>query len=81
MIAHGCYRWLAKRLRGFDKAKPKQLYRRFVETGGTVEVGEEGLVVHFDKRCHNPILKEAGLDRDCPGIPWLRGMPVSFQYP
>src|SRR3954451_7519883 len=81
VIAHGCYRWLAKRLRGFDKAKPKQLYRRFVETGGTVEVGEEGLVVHFDKRCHNPILKEAGLDRDCPGIPWLRGMPVSFQYP
>jgi hypothetical protein len=81
VIAHGCYRWLAKRLRGFDKAKPKQLYRRFVETGGVVEVCEDRLVVHFDKRCHNPILKEAGLDRDCPGIPWLRGLPVSFQYP
>jgi hypothetical protein len=25
VIAHGCYRWLAKRLRGFDRAKPKQL--------------------------------------------------------
>jgi hypothetical protein len=25
VIAHGCYRWLASRLRGFDKAKPKQL--------------------------------------------------------
>jgi len=81
VIAHGCYRWLAKRLRGFDKAKPKQLYRRFVEMGGSVEVCAERLVVHFDKRCHNPILKEAGLDRDCPGIPWLRGMPISFQYP
>jgi len=81
VIAHGCYRWLAQRLRGFDKAKPKQLYRRFVETGGVVEVCADRLVVHFDKRCHNPILKEAGLDRGCPGIPWLRGLPVSFQYP
>src|SRR5262249_39609370 len=34
VIANGCYRWLASRLKGFDKAKPKQLYRKFVETGG-----------------------------------------------
>lgn len=81
VIAHGCYRWLAKRLRGFDKAKPKQLYRRFVETSGIVEVCEDRLVIHFDKRSHNPILKEAGLDQGCLGIPWLRGLPVSFQYP
>lgn len=38
VLAHGCYRWLARRLPGFGKAKPKQLYRRFVETGGVVEV-------------------------------------------
>lgn len=25
VVAHGCYRWLASKLRGFDKAKPKQL--------------------------------------------------------
>ncbi len=59
VMAHGCYRWLANALRGFDKAKPKQLYRRFVETSGVVEVQEERLVVHFDKRCHNPVLREA----------------------
>jgi hypothetical protein len=81
VLAHGCYRWLAKRLRGFDKAKPKQLYRRFVETSGVVEVCADRVVIHFDKRSHNPILREAGLDRNCPGIPWLRQLPVSFQYP
>ena len=81
VIAHGCYRWLASRLRGFDKAKPKQLYRRFVETGGVLEVRDDGLVVHFDKRSHNPILREAALDRDGPPIPWLRGLPLVFQYP
>ena len=38
VLANGCYRWLATRLHGFDKAKPKQLYRKFVETGGLLEV-------------------------------------------
>jgi len=81
VIAHGCYRWLAQRLRGCDKLKPKQLFRRFVETSGAVEVHSDRLIVHFDKRCHNPILKEAALDRDRPPIPWLRRLPVTFQYP
>jgi len=81
VLAHGCYRWLASRLRGFDKAKPKQLYRRFVETGGVVEVEEGHLVVHFDKRSHNPLLREAALDQDCPAVPWLRNLTIRFTYP
>ena len=81
VLAHGCYRWLASKLRGFDKAKPKQLYRRFVETGGVVEVQAERIVVCFDKRCHNPVLREAALDADSPPIPWLRHRPITFVYP
>ena len=81
VLANGCYRWLASRLRGFEKAKPKQLYRRFVETGGVVEVQAERIVVRFDKRSHNPILREAALDRECPGVPWLGELPVAFEYP
>jgi hypothetical protein len=81
VIAHGCYRWLASRLRGFEKNKPKQLYRRFVETGGVVGVRDGRVVVHFDKRSHNPVLREAALDRDYPPIPWLGNLPVAFEYP
>ena len=81
VIAHGCYRWLARQLKGFDKAKPKQLYRKFVETGGMIEVSaNRTLLVTFDRRSHNPILREAALDRDCPTIPWLRGYRVKFHY-
>lgn len=81
VIAHGCYRWLASRLKGFDKAKPKQLYRKFVETGGSIEVAaERTLRVRFDRRSHNPILHEAALDGDCPPIPWLDGYRIEFQY-
>jgi hypothetical protein len=80
VLANGCYRWLAKQLHGFETTAPKQLYRKFVETGGIVEIEQERIVVRFDKRCHNPILREAALDQPNPTIPWLRNLPVVFQY-
>ena len=81
VLANGCYRWLASRLHGFDKAKPKKLYRKFVEIPGAVEI-EQGrrIVVYFDRRSHNPILREAELDKDRPKIPWLANHRLEFVY-
>ena len=81
VLAHGCYRWLATQLHGFHQAKPKSVYRKFVETSGAVEI-EEGrrIVVYFDRRSHNPILREAQLDKDCPRIPWLANHRLEFVY-
>ena len=47
----------------------------------TVEI-EEGrrIVVYFDRRSHNPILREAHLDKDCPRIPWLGNRRLEFVY-
>jgi hypothetical protein len=80
VIANGCYRWLAEKLHGFGKAKPKDLYRKFVETAGLVEMAANRLTVHFDRRSHNPILREASLDRDCPPLPWLGSRHLVFTY-
>ena len=81
VLANGCYRWLAHHLRGFDKSAPKQTYRKFVETGGQVEVQSGRILVRFEKRSHNPILREAALDRECPPVPWLGDRPIVFVYP
>jgi hypothetical protein len=52
-----------------------------VETGGVIEVAtDRTLRVRFDRRSHNPILREAALDRDCPTIPWLSGYRIEFHY-
>jgi hypothetical protein len=80
VIANGCYRWLASKLRGFEKAAPKQLYRRFIETAGTVAIEEDSLTVTLDRRCHNPILREAALDRDQLPIPWIGHRRLVFTY-
>lgn len=79
--AYGCYRWLATQWQGLDKAKPKQRYRKFVETGGQLDMQADRIVGHFDKRAHNPILREAALDKACPPLPWLHHLPVRFAYP
>jgi hypothetical protein len=81
VLANGCYRWLAKQLRGFENAAPKQLYRKFVETSGAIEIEQDRIVVRFDKRSHNPILREAALDHLNQKIPWLQNLPVVFKYP
>jgi hypothetical protein len=80
VVANGCYRWLGRQLKGFEKAQPKQLYRRFVETAGAVEVREGRVVVTLDRRSHNPILREAALDTDAPPIPWLGNRRLRFVY-
>jgi hypothetical protein len=81
VIANSCYRWLASKLKGFDHAKPKQLSRKFVETSGEIEVMPgRTLRVLFDRRCHNPILREARLDKESRPIPWLKGYRIEFDY-
>jgi hypothetical protein len=80
VLAHGCYRWLGSRLKGYEKVKPKQLYRKFVSTGGVIEVGEEQVVVTLDRRSHNPVLREATLHREGLPVPWLRQLPIRFNY-
>jgi hypothetical protein len=81
VLANGCYRWLGKQLRGYETAAPKQLYRLFVETGGTVRTTADRVIVRFDKRSHNPILREAALDREPAPIPWLDNRRIEFQFP
>lgn len=43
---------------------------------------EEGrrIVVYFNRRSHNPILREAQLDKDRPKIPWLGNRSLEFVY-
>ena len=81
VIANSCYRWLARKLKGYEHAKPKQLSRKFIETSGEIEVLPNRILqITFDRRCHNPVLREAALDKDHRRIPWLNGYHIEFDY-
>ena len=80
VLANGCYRWLGRQLKGYEMTQPKQLFRRFVETAGVVEIQEDRILVRLARRCHNPVLQEAALDQHATPIPWLGGRPIFFCY-
>ena len=76
VLADLLYRQLARRLRGFARAGPSRVFRKFVDTPGFVEVTATEVIVRLGKRAHNPLLKEAGLTRATLPVPWLGGRSV-----
>jgi transposase len=78
VLANGCYRWMSQRLKGCQKMEPKQLYRKFVETGGHLTIHGDELIVSLDRRSHNPILAQARLDHHSAPIPWLANKRLRF---
>lgn len=72
LMASGLYRLLAYKLgNGYKTAKPKTLYQRFVHAAATVSVTDHEIVVKFQKRANNPLLRAAGVEESGVPIPWL----------
>ena len=81
VLADLLYRRLAERLKGFVRAGPSRLFRKFVDTEGFIEITAKEVIVRLSKRAHNPLLKEAGLTKPTRPVPWLLGRPVRVLCP
>jgi transposase len=81
VLADLLYRELARRLKGFGRASPQKLFRKFVDTEGSVQIEADKVRVRLVKRAHNPILKEAGLVGLSNPVPWLGNRPVLLDLP
>ena len=81
VLADLLYRSLAERLKGFARAGPSKLFRKFVDTPGVIEITAKEVVVRLSKRAHNPLLKEAGLTKPTRPVPWLGGRSVHLVCP
>jgi transposase len=81
VLADLLYRRLGERLKGFAQAGPSKLFRKFVDTPGTIEITTKRVIVRLSKRAHNPLLKEAGLMQPTLAVPWLGGRCVDLVCP
>ena len=81
VLADLLYREMARRLKGFEHASPQKLFRKFVDTPGSVKIGEDQIRVRLHKRAHNPLLKEAALADASLPVPWLQGRSVLLDLP
>jgi hypothetical protein len=81
VVADLLYRGLAERLKGFAQASPHKVFRKFVDTPGSVTITAAEVVVRLSKRAHHPLLKEAGLTQRTGAVPWLAGRCVRVECP
>jgi transposase len=81
VVADLLYRSLAERLKGFAHVGPARLFRKFVDTPGAIEITPDGVIVRLSNRAHNPLLKEAGLTKPTPPVPWLGNRSVHMVCP
>jgi hypothetical protein len=81
VVADLLYRSLAERVKGFAQASPHKMFRKFVDTPGSVTITAEEIVVRLSKRAHNPLLQEAGLTKRTGAVPWLAERCVRVECP
>lgn len=73
LIANALYRSLARHLEGFEKAQPKQIFRRFLNTPARVKVTDTEVKVTLRRRSHHPILLASGRLDSTATVPWWEG--------
>lgn len=72
LMASGLYRLLAYRLgNGYKTARTKTLHHRFVNAAATINITEQEIIVKFQKRANNPLLRAAGVEETTAPVPWL----------
>ena len=81
VIATGLYRVLGKHLHGFEHAKARQIFRRFLDTNAKVDVAPDGVRVRLPRRAHNPLLLDSGLLTTPTAVPWWGGASIKVEIP
>ena len=78
VIASGLYRMLAARMRGYDDAQARQIFRDLVNMPASIKVTPEQVTVAFHRRAHLPIVMASGLLAKKVSVPWWRGARLRF---
>jgi hypothetical protein len=81
VIASGIYRRFAQGLRGYQHARSRQIFRRFLDTSARVAISKTAdlVTVRLPRRAHNPLLLDAGLIGPATAIPWWGGCPLKIE--
>jgi hypothetical protein len=81
LMASSLYRLLGTEIgQGYQTATSRHLFRDFIEATAQVQILEKEIVVHYQKRAHNPLLLAAGFDKKHVRIPWLGGKRLRLVF-
>jgi len=79
VLASTLYRLFASRIgNGYQTAKFARIFRDFISATAHIDIDATRITVRFQKRAHNPMLINAGFDKEEIRIPWLQNKRLSF---
>lgn len=69
-VASGLYRLVARRMRGYNDAQARQIFRDLIDMPARVEASSVEVTVRFERRAHLPIVLASGLRNQPVNVPW-----------
>ena len=73
VLASGLYRLMARRMRGYEDAQARQIFRDLIDMPADVAITENEIKVRFHRRAHLPIVLASGLIDKPIAVPWWNG--------
>ena len=81
LMASSLYRLMAEKIgREYQRAQAKKIFRNLLDVSATVQIQEQQVTVHLDKRAHNPYLVASGLSDDPTPMPWFGGKTLVLRF-
>jgi hypothetical protein len=76
VLASGLYRIMARRMRGYDDAQARQIFRDLIDMPADVAITPSEIRVRFHRRAHLPIVLASGLFNNPVPVPSWYGRPL-----
>jgi hypothetical protein len=78
VLASGLYRLMANRMRGYDNAQARQIFRDLIDMSADVAITKREVTVRFHRRAHLPIVLASDLFNKSVRVPWWDGLSLRF---
>jgi hypothetical protein len=76
VLASCLYRIMARRMRGYDDAQARQIFRDLIDMPADIAITDHEVRVRFHRRAHLPIVLASGLIGKSVDVPWWNGLPL-----
>ena len=78
VLASGLYRLMARRMRGYDEAQARLIFRDLIDMTANVTITDADITVRFHRRAHLPIVLASGILASAVPVPWWNGRLLRF---
>ena len=73
VLASALYRLMARRMRGYDDAQARRIFRDLIDMPANVAIATDEVTVRFHRRAHLPMVLASELIDQPVLVPWWQG--------